>query len=333
MKQVSRRHFLSAGALSSVPLLLKAQEDSSASSVTTSLAGEDLSFLEEEAYLPPQLALSSYSLWHFEGQPAPMEQVFDVAARFGFAGVDVLHRQLGEDDSVARLRSLRRRALDLGLSLCCLSTHQGFLSADPQSRAENIAHTVHTLEVAAELGIPLIRVNTGNWGTLNFHELMDAQGKEDPPEGITVEQGFEWVIDAYSQLCEHAERLGVVMALENHWGLSRRVEGQLRIVDAVDNPWLVPMLDTGNLLDEDRYEQMEILAPRAALVQAKTYYGGGIFYDLEMDYPRIGQILRQAKFNGWVCLEFEGKEDPITGVRQSLEMLRDTFGVRGKSCS
>ena len=114
------------------------------------------------------------------------------------------------------------------------------------------------------------------------------------------------------------------MGLENHWGLGREAAGVMRIVDAVNSPWLRVTLDTGNFL-EDMYAQMERLAPHAVLVQAKTYFGGGEWYSLDIDYARVNKILRDAKFNGYVSLEFEGKEDAATGVPKSLALLRHTL--------
>jgi len=56
----------------------------------------------------------------------------------------------------------------------------------------------------------------------------------------------------------------------------------LRIVDAIKSPWLRCTLDTGNFLD-DQYAQFDALADKAVLVQAKTYYGGGLWYSLDID--------------------------------------------------
>ena len=114
------------------------------------------------------------------------------------------------------------------------------------------------------------------------------------------------------------------MGLENHWGLGRTAKGVLRVVDAVKSPWLQVTLDTGNFL-EDMYEQMEMLAPKAALVQAKTYYGGGLWYTLDIDYDRVVKTLCKHRYWGYISLEFEGKEDPRTAVPKSLAMLRKAF--------
>jgi sugar phosphate isomerase/epimerase len=119
----------------------------------------------------------------------------------------------------------------------------------------------------------------------------------------------------------------VVLGLENHWGLGRTADGVLRIVEAIKSPWLKMTLDTGNFL-ENSYEQMEKMAASPVgveLVQAKTYFGGGRWYALDLDYARIAKILRDHDYRGWISLEFEGNEDALTGVPKSLEMLRKHF--------
>ena len=64
---------------------------------------------------------------------------------------------------------------------------------------------------------------------------------------------------------------------------------------------------------------------KAALVQTKTSYGGGLWYTLDIDYERIVQVLRKHRYRGYTSLEFEGKEDPKTGVPRSLATLRKAF--------
>jgi sugar phosphate isomerase/epimerase len=57
-------------------------------------------------------------------------------------------------------------------------------------------------------------------------------------------------------------------------------------------------------------------------VQAKTYFGGGEWYSLDIDYARVGAILREAGYRGYISLEMEGKEAPATAVPKSLQVLR-----------
>ncbi|WLD14086.1 sugar phosphate isomerase/epimerase family protein [Planctellipticum variicoloris] len=273
-----------------------------------------------------RFAVSTYSFWQFRhAETRDIEKCIDFASEMGFDGVEILHRQL-ESEEPGYLQRLKRRAFVNGLDLCGFSTHQGFLNPDPAVRQKNADHTLHCIELAYQLGIPTLRVNTGTWGTSkDFDDLMKNRGIEPPREGYTDEDGFGWVVDGLGKCLDAAAKAGVTLGLENHWGLGRTPEGVLRIVNALNSPWLQVTMDTGNFL-EDPYDRLELLAPKAVLVQTKTYYGGGLWYTLELDYPRIAKMLRQHNYRGYVSLEFEGKAPPLEAVPQSLAMLRAAFG-------
>lgn len=278
------------------------------------------------------IGLSTYSLWRFKNDEfKDVGKCIDFAGELGFDGVEILLYQISQTELLSRaaLQDIKRRALRSGLALYGMSTHQGFVSPDAQVRRQNIELTIGQIELCYALGIPTMRVNTGRWGTSkNFDELMANRGIEPPLPGYTEEDGFPWVIDALERCLPTAEKCGVVLGLENHWGLGLTPEGVLRIVDAIDSPWLQVTLDTGNFL-ENPYEKLEKLAPKTVLLQAKTYYGGGEWYTLDLDYQKVGELMRKANYRGWVSLEFEGKEDCRTAIPKSLELLRKSFTRAG----
>jgi len=271
------------------------------------------------------IAVATYSFWRFkDGMKMPMEKCIDEAARLGFDAVDMLLIQMERDDN-AYLQKLKRHALINGLDLCSLSTHQGFVYPDKDKRQENIDKTIGQIEIAYRLGIPIIRINTGRWGTSgNFDELMANRGIEPVLPGYTEDDGFKWVIDSIEKCLPKAEECGVILGLENHWGLARTPEGLLRIVNAIDSPWLQVLLDTGNFL-EDPYDKLEMCAPQTVFMQAKAYYGGGLWYTLDLDYGRIARIMAKHKYQGYVSLEFEGNEDWQTALPKGLALLRKAF--------
>jgi sugar phosphate isomerase/epimerase len=274
------------------------------------------------------IGVSTYSFWQFRGRRIDVADCIDKAAAMGFDGVEILLMQMADESNVA-LQKLKRQAHSLGLALMGFSTHQGFVSPDSRERQANVEKTLHQIDLAYRLGIPTMRINTGRWGTTrSFDELMAHKGIEPPLPGHNDEEALKWVIDAIEKLLPRAEECGVVLGLENHWGLGRTAAGVLRIVEAINSPWLQLTLDTGNFL-EDSYAQMERMASSRvpiALVQAKTYLGGGRWYALDLDYARIAEILRKHHYRGWISLEFEGNEDAETGVPRSLELLRKHFG-------
>lgn len=282
--------------------------------------------MSPRAARPNPIGVSTYSFWRFNGRKEdyPIEQCIDQAAAMGFDGIELLHVQMASEEP-GYLQNLKKRAFINGLDLMGFSTHQGFVSPDPNVRQRNINNTIRQIEICYELGIPTMRLNTGRWGTsASFTALMDNRGIEPPLEGYTDEEAFDWVIGSIERLIPKAEQCGVLLGLENHWGLGRTPEGVLRIVQAVDSPWLQVTLDTGNFL-EDPYDKLEMLAPYTVLMQAKTYYGGGTWYTLELDYDRIAAIMRRHNFAGYVSLEFEGKEDEQTAIPKSLALLRSAF--------
>jgi len=274
---------------------------------------------------PNPIAAATYSFWRFKkGLRLSIEQCIEEAAQMGFDAVDVLHIQM-KDDSDKALKSIKRAALLNGIALCGLSIHQGFVRPDKQTRQKNIDHTIKCIEIAYKLGIPCMRLNTGTWGTSkSFDELMKNRGIEPPIAGYTDEDAFKWVIDSIEKCLPTAEQCGVTLALENHWGLGRTPEGLLRIVKAINSPWLRILADTGNFLEEP-YDKLEMIAPYTVFIQAKTYYGGGLWYTLELDYPRIAKIFKKHNYRGYVSLEFEGNEDYKTALPKSLKLLRNAF--------
>jgi sugar phosphate isomerase/epimerase len=272
-----------------------------------------------------KIAVSTYSYWHLREPKYPVEHVIEDAARLGFDGVEILHRQM-TDESPAYINRLKQTAFRLGLALPMLSIHQDFISDKAEERQEAVEHTIRCIDLATRLGIPSIRLNSGRWNTIaSFDDLMKVKGDEPPIKGHTDEDAFRWCIDGIRACLPAAERAGVLLALENHWGLTTRTDHLLRIYKDVNSPWLGINLDTGNF-PGDPYPEIEKLAPHASIVQAKTYYGGGEWYTLDLDYRRIASMLRKAKFTGWVSLEMEGKENPATAVPKSLEVLRSAFG-------
>ncbi|HEY3897461.1 MAG TPA: sugar phosphate isomerase/epimerase family protein [Chthoniobacter sp.] len=322
---MKRRAFLLGAASGLGATVLGAGENKSSSSATAATASPAQSN-------PLKLALSTYSYWHFRGPKPPVEETLEKAASLGVHGIDLLHRQMAIDEmgrldsaTHAYCQKIKRHALQCGVDLACLSVLQDFVSPDSAERDHWIAFTEKCIEIAYAMGIPCIRISSGRWKTIpDFEAFMKARGVEPVLPGYTEDDGFKWCIDSIHQCTELAGQRGVVLALENHWGLSGTPEGQLKIIDAVYSPWLGALMDTGNFL-ENPYDKLVKIAPKTVFVQAKTYHGGGEFYTIDLDYVRIAKILRDAGYTGYVSLEMEGKENPDTAVPKALAVIRAGF--------
>jgi len=319
---MNRRHFLASSVLATA-----------AFSANSTLAATE----PGKAKPRVKLAIATYSYWHFRDPKVSIETVIEKCAELGVEGVDILHRQmeLPEKEALAAnhrayLRRLKRLAFTHGVAPVCLSTHQGFVSPKPEVIAANVEHTKKCIEICYELGIPALRINTGRWGTAkDFDDLMARHGEEPILPGHSEDEGFKWCIGGIEACLPKAEECGVMLALENHWGLARTADGLLRIVNAIKSSWLGVLMDTGNFLTAPYktadYAQLAQIAPKAVFVQAKTYPGGGEWYTLDMNYQRIAGMLAAVNYRGYVSLEMEGKEHPDTAVPKSLAELRKAF--------
>ena len=279
-----------------------------------------------------KIALSSYSFLNFGGGPdgastPSVHQMIDHCVQYGVDGIEFLNEHLTASGVTTpeALAELQQYAAIRGIRPITLAASNNPLKTTPQERADDLAQLIEHIDWAAQLGTPFVRALGGRWFTItDFAQLTANRGEEPPIEGFTEEQGFEWTVTSLRYAAQYAGKKGVTLVLENHWGPTGTSAGTKKIHDAVNSPWLKVTLDTGNFL-EDPYDRLKQLAPETVLLQAKTYHGGGVWYTLELDYPRIARILRDAGFTGYVSLEFEGREDPLTAIPKSLATLRGAF--------
>jgi sugar phosphate isomerase/epimerase len=123
----------------------------------------------------------------------------------------------------------------------------------------------------------------------------------------------------------------VIIALENHGGITSTAQQVISILKAVggsylEERWLGTLLDLGNYRGEP-YENIEMAAPYAVATHTKTdvYVEGAGRQDA--DYERIARTLDQAGYKGCLSIEYEGKEDPMTAMPKFVKYLKDC--VRG----
>ena len=201
--------------------------------------------------------------------------MIDEAARLGFDGVELLHRQM-TDESPEYLNKLKRAALLRGLALTMFSIHQDFVSPWADERGQAIRQTQYGIELAVKLGCPAVRINSGRWRTIRlFDDLMKVKGNEPPIPGLHGCRRDPVVHRLHEGLHPRSrESRRDAHARESHWGMTMKAEYLMRIVDGVNSPWLGINLDIGNF-PADPYPEIEKIAPRAAIVHFKTRTHGG----------------------------------------------------------
>jgi sugar phosphate isomerase/epimerase len=170
-------------------------------------------------------------------------------------------------------------------------------------RAGQMEYVKDWIDKATVLGAPHIRVFAGRH-----------------PKGVTADEAELNAIEALKEAGDYAAAKGIFLGIENHDSITT-ADRLLRIVTAVDSPFVGVNLDSGNFVADDVYSEMEASAPYAINVQLKTEIkvGGG---KEPADLERIIGILKDSGYAGHVILEYEEKDDPFENVPGLLVELR-----------
>lgn len=281
-----------------------------------------------------KIAISSYSFHRFGGGPEgsdvpTLESMIDRCVVHGADGIELLweHLVLNDATSPEALARLHQYAAMRGVTPVTVAASHNPVQVTPEARAVELGKLKAAIDAAAALGAPFVRTLGGRWNTAaSFQDLWDNDGEEPPIEGYTIDQGYDWVIDALTEAAAYAGERGVTLVLENHWGLTGTPEGCKRIHDGVNSPWLKYVLDTGNFFQlDDPYAAMQVFFDDLAILHAKVYLGGGIVVSPDIDYAQVAQLLRETGYCGYVSIEFEGKAHPDEGIPDGLLIIRTAF--------
>jgi sugar phosphate isomerase/epimerase len=133
-------------------------------------------------------------------------------------------------------------------------------------------------------------------------------------------QRLQEAAEALAKCAEHAAKHGIFLGVENHGNLTP--DQLLSIMGRVDNPWVGINLDTGNFLSADPYRDLERCIDYAVNVQVKVSMKTPDGKKYPADLNRVGKILREGNYQGFVILEYED-EDPYGEIPRALERLRE----------
>jgi sugar phosphate isomerase/epimerase len=136
------------------------------------------------------------------------------------------------------------------------------------------------------------------------------------------ERKMHRAIEALRLLAAEAGARGLYMGIENHWGISGDPDNIVRIITAVDNPWLGSCPDLGNFSrGVDVEAGLRRLARHAVILHAKSYGFAAGGEEKRIDYARLLPIFSAAGFAGPVTVEFEGFGDDLAGSLKTRALV------------
>jgi hypothetical protein len=254
-------------------------------------------------------ALHSWSFRdRFKGDPDfDIFQALDMTAEMGFGAIEVMSGMAGQpaehlgSDDPAHLRKAMAHAERAGVRIVCLATYNDFAYVrDEEWRLANIRYVKDWLRIAAELGVPNIRMLTGYY-----------------IEGEDRERLEKLTLDGIRECVPVAEECGVNMAVENHNSLFFSADELLWLIDEMGSERLTTCPDpsnwcrgflTGEASAEEResvFEQAAMVAPLATQSHLKLrgITDDGSLAAWEGDLDRLLGIYRDAGYDGPVAFE------------------------------
>jgi sugar phosphate isomerase/epimerase len=256
-----------------------------------------------------KLSLAAYSYRDYLAGPKKTMDLFgfvDLAADLALDAVELTSYYFPPNVSDDYLNRLKLHAFRQGLDVSGTSVMNDFCLPPGPEADKEVEHVRTWIGHAAELDAPMIRVLSGNW----------LQGTSDEELGRRVVERIE-------SLLPYAAEKGVIVALENHGGgVTVTAEQLLGLVRAVKGPNFGVNLDTGNFHGPDPYAEIAQAAPYAVNVQVKTEIRRRGRSKEPADLAKVIDILREAKYSGYVVLEYNAPEDPKTAVSRYLKTLR-----------
>lgn len=240
-------------------------------------------------------------------QAMDMFKFIDYCAAQGCAGTELTsYFFAAETDDY--LIKLRRHCFLRGIAISGTAIANNFSHPKGPKRDEEIAATKKWIDRAVVLGAPHIRVFAG------------------VTKEIPRAEADKLVVSALEEVGDYASKKGIFLGLENHDSIGSAAT-LLPMIRSVNSPWVGINLDSGNFRTPDPYKDFAECVPYALNVQLKADLIDGSGKKVDADNKRFTQLLRAGGYKGWVALEYEAPESPVTAIPRHLKELRTLFSA------
>jgi sugar phosphate isomerase/epimerase len=237
-----------------------------------------------------------------------IDNLLDYCAKTGFDGVDLTgyyfpgYPVVPSDEYIFHVK---QKAFRLGVELGCTGVRNDFTWSDPVKRQEEKKLVKEWVVVAQKLGAPGLRIFSGNLSKENF----------------SWDQRAKWIVGDIRECADYGRDHGVMLALQNHNDFLKTSSDVVKMMDLINHEWVGLMLDIGSYHTPDPYNDIALTAKYAITWQMKEK----VFINenqVETDYSKVIEIVRQCGYRGYLPLETLGEGDPIIKVEALYNKVR-----------
>ena len=278
-----------------------------------------------------KIGISSYSVSRAikEGKMDVM-QAIEWIASIGSEHVEIVPSPFTVDVEMAK--KIREKAASLKMEVSSYTIGANFVDKNEKEFRDEIERIKKEVDIANILGVKRMR-----------HDV--AYRKPEDSSLDNFEKDLPFIVKAAQEIADHAAKYGIVTSIENHGYHVQHYSRVQRVVNAVGRENFRTTIDIGNfsVVDIDPLVGVRKNAHLASMVHVKDFYlrkadmdpGEGFFKTAGGNYCRgaiVGQgdidiraalrILKTAGYDGFLSIEFEGREDCLEGSRIGFENLR-----------
>lgn len=260
------------------------------------------------------------------------KQLIALAKEMGFDGIEFAEIHAPEGmDKLTYAKELKAEAEkhEIDIVAYCIGSD---LLYDRENQINKLKNEV---DVAEALGCKLMR-----------HDASGGYKENEKKQGMGFNNALPVIVEGYKAVTEYAKTKGIRTCIENHGFFAQDSERVAAIINGVNDENFGALVDIGNFMcaDEDPAIAVGNVAPYAFHVHAKDFHfkkgtefipSDGFFMTRGGNFLRgaiIGhgavpvmqclRILKNAGYNGYVTVEFEGMEYAKKGVKYGLDTLK-----------
>jgi len=281
-------------------------------------------------------AVSTYSfVGYTRAGKMTLSDVVKVTKEMGFDGIEFTDLVPLGDDLLAGAAQMKKECAALGLEIVNYTIGADLLNGYAGGKPEDeVARLKRQVDVAAALGATGMR-HDATWG---------------PSKEARQWRSFDSYLPILAEGCravtEYAATKNIRTMVENHGYFAQDSDRMEKLVTAVAHPNFGILCDIGNFLCADEEPTIAVgrIAPYTVHAHAKDFHvksgscpsPGSAFFPTragnllrgaivghgEVPVQQCLRLLKNAGYNGYISIEFEGIEDCIVGITHGLENLR-----------
>ena len=279
-----------------------------------------------------KISVSSYSFHQYikAGKLTQLECVAK-AKEMGFDAIeftDITGDSLDEQKAMAK--KIKDEADRVGIDINAYTIGANLYHESDEDSEKEVERLKGQLDVAKILGAKVMR-----------HDVCYTLGKRGNARSFDLM--LPTIAKNARRVTEYAETLGIRTCTENHGFIAQDSDRVEKLFNTVDHDNYGLLVDIGNFLcvDEDPIHAVSRVAPyavhahvkdfirfdeavegRTIMTRGANYIAGAVIGEGVVPVRQCLRILKRANYDGYVSVEYEGREDCIAGIERGLANLK-----------